>query len=52
MEALFNTSVIMAAAEDIVIHYDMEMLAKNGGSNVITKHWVRALLTKMNFVKL
>ena len=48
---VINTSVLMAAAEGIVTHHDANLLAKNGGSIVISKNWTRALLTKMNFVK-
>ena len=48
---VINTSVVMAAAEGIVMHHDANLLAKNGGPIVITKHWVRALLTRMCFVK-
>ena len=48
---VINTSVLMAAAEGIVTHHDANLLAKNGGSIVISKHWARALLTRMNFVK-
>ena len=31
--------------------YDANLLTKNEGPIVITKHWVRALLTRMCFVK-
>lgn len=40
----------MAAAEGIIMHHDENLLAKNEGPIVITKHWVRALLTRMCFV--
>lgn len=48
---VINTCVVMAAAEGIVMHHDANLLAKNEGPIVITKHWVRALLTRMCFVK-
>ena len=48
---IINTSVVMAAAESIIMHHDANLLAKNEGSIVITKHWVRALLIRMCFVK-
>ena len=48
---VINTSVVMAAAEGIVMHHDANLLAKYEGPIVITKHWVRALLTRMCFVK-
>ena len=41
----------MAAAEGIVMHHDANLLAKNEGPIVISKHWARALLTRMCFVK-
>ena len=48
---VINTSVVMAAAEGIVMHHDANLLAKNEGPIVISKHWARALLTRMCFVK-
>lgn len=33
------------------MHHDANLLAKNEGPIVITKHWVRALLIRMCFVK-
>ena len=49
--AIINTAIIMATAEGIVQHHDMNMLAKHGGPIAITKPWAQSLLTRMQFVK-
>ena len=41
----------MAAAEGIFMHHDAKLLTKNEGPIVISRHWARALLTRMCFVK-
>ena len=41
----------MAAAEGIIMHHDANLLAENERPIVITNYWVRALLTRMCFVK-
>ena len=48
---VINTSFAMAAAEGIIMYHDANLVAKNEGPIVITKHWARALLTRMCFVK-
>ena len=49
--AIINTAIVMATAEGIVQHHDMNMLAKHGGPIAITKPWAQSLLTRMQFVK-
>ena len=49
--AVINTTIVMATAEGIVQHHDVNLLAKHGGPIAITKPWARSLLTKMQFVK-
>ena len=46
---VINTS--MAAAEGIIMHHDTNLLAKNKGPIINIKHWARALLSRMCFVK-
>ena len=48
---VINTYAVMAAAEGIVMHHDANLLAKNDGPIVTSKHWARALLSRMCFVK-
>ena len=49
--AVINTAIVMATAEGIIQNEDSNLLAKNGGTIVLSKHWVRSLMTRMNFVK-
>ena len=49
--AIINTVFVMATAEGIVQNEDSNLLAKNGGTIVLSKHWARSLMTRMNFVK-
>ena len=49
--AVINTAIVMATAEGIVRNEDSNLLAKNGGTIVLSKHWARPLMTRINFVK-
>ena len=50
-EAIINTAIVMATAEGLVQHHDVNLLAKQGGPIAITKHWARSLLLRMHYVK-
>ena len=41
----------MATAKGIVQNKDSNLLAKNGGHIVLSKHWARSIMEIMNFVK-
>ena len=41
----------MAMAKGIVNNEDSNLLAKNGGTIVLSKHWASSIMTQMNFVK-
>ena len=49
--AVINTAIVLATADGIIRNHDSSLLAKNGGSIVITKHWASSIMTRMNFVK-
>ena len=49
--AVINTAIVMATAEGIIQNKDSNLLAKNGGTIVLSKHWASSLMTRMNFVK-
>ena len=49
--AVINTAIVMATVEGIVNNEDSNLLAKNGGTIVLSKHWARSIMTLMNFVK-
>ena len=49
--AVINTAIVMATAEGIVQSEDSNLLAKNGGTIVLSKHWARSIMERMNFVK-
>ena len=49
--AVINTAIVMATAEGIVQNEDSNLLAKNGGTIVLSNHWACSLMTQMNFVK-
>ena len=49
--AVINTAIVMATAEGIVNNEDSNLLAKNGGTIVLSKHWACSIMTRMNFVK-
>ena len=40
---VINTVIVMAKVEVIVLIEDSNLLAKNGGTIVISKHWVPPL---------
>ena len=46
-----NTAIALGIAEGIVKNKDSNLLATNGCHIVLTKHWVKGLLTRMDFVK-
>ena len=48
---MINTAIVMATAEGIIQNKDSNLLAKNEGTIVPSKHWARSLITRMNFVK-
>ena len=49
--AVINTAIVMALAEGIVQRNGSNLLAKNGGTIVLSKHWVRSIMERMNFAK-
>ena len=49
--AVINTAIVMATVEGIVQSKDSDLLAKNGGTIVLSKHWARSNMERMNFVK-
>ena len=46
--AVINTAIVMATAEGLVQHHDVNLLAKHGRPIAITKHWARSLLLRMS----
>ena len=49
--AVINTAIVMAMVEGIVNNEDSNLLAKNGGTILLSKHWALFIMTQMNFVK-
>ncbi len=49
--AVINTAIVMATAKGIVQSKDSNLLAKNGGTIVLSKYWARSIMAQMNFVK-
>ena len=49
--AVINTAIVVVTPEGIVQSEDSNLLAKNGGTIVLSKHWAHSLMTRMNFVK-
>ena len=49
--AVIKTAIVMATVEGIVQSKDSNLLAKNGGTIVLSKHWAHSIMDRMNFVK-
>lgn len=49
--AVVNVHVVMAVGEGIVMGRDANLLARNGGSIILTKEWARYVLQRMGMVK-
>ena len=46
-----NSAIAIATAEGVVRSVDVNLLACNGGGNILTKPWARGLLGRMGMVK-
>ena len=48
---IISTRIVLVVGLGVVTYKDVSMLAKYGGSVVLTKHWAKYLLQRMNMVK-
>ena len=51
MGLVVNTSVLIAAAKGLVLHYDSNWLRENGGHLELSTHWAKGRLRKLGFSK-
>ena len=52
MGGVVNTSIVMAAAEEIVVAKNPSVLVAHGGHIEITKGWFKSLFHRMGYVKM